>query len=107
MKTSRHSQGPDTQGPRPASVGLIGAWADFWFRPTDPVGLKALRVLGGLLLLFWLLPFAGQYDSLFGLGGWFDARAYAEVARIPDLPPHLFSWSVLYVCGANPLLVGA
>jgi hypothetical protein len=90
--------------PRPA--GVIASWVNFWFAPADPIGLHALRVLGGLLFLLWLLPLAGQQDALFGLGGWFDARAYREASHLPMLPPHLFGWSATYVAGANPFWLG-
>jgi hypothetical protein len=93
--------------PAPVSTGFIGSWVKFWFAPADPVGLHALRILAGLLFLFWLLPFAGEHQALFGLGGWFDAAAYREASRLPDLPPHLFGWSALYRCGTNPIALGA
>ena len=55
-----------------------------------------------MLLLAWLLPFAGQVDSLFGLQGWFDRTAYAEMARLPDGTPSWISWSLLYLVGSDP-----
>jgi hypothetical protein len=57
----------------------------------------------GLLYLALLLPLAGQLDALFGLDGWFDRRAYAEAARLPDGPPRPLTWSVLYLCGSDPV----
>jgi hypothetical protein len=100
MTTPKHA-------PVPAAphAGLIATWVHFWFTPTDPVGLHALRVLAGVLFLCWLLPLAGQVEALFGLGGWFDAQAYKEASRLPDLPPHLFSWSLTYLCGTNAALL--
>jgi hypothetical protein len=79
---------------------------DFWFRPSDPVALTALRVLSGLVFLAWLLPFAAEPEAWFGLQGWFDAQAYRETARLPELPPHLFGWSLLYAA-VGPLWVGS
>ena len=58
-------------------------------------------MLAGLLFLFWLLPFAGEHQALFGLGGWFDATAYREASHLRGLPPHLFGWSLVYLCGTN------
>ncbi len=84
-----------------APAGPFAAWTRFWFTPADPISLNALRVLGGLLFLFWLLPFAGQVDALFGLNGWFDARAYHEWSRLPGVPTRLFGWSILYLCGTS------
>ena len=87
--------------------GLFAAWTNFWFTPADPVALSVPRVLGGLVFLCWLLPFAGEPQAFFGLAGWFDARAYAEASRLAELPPHLFSWSAAYWCGNNPTLLVA
>ena len=61
-----------------APAGLVRSWVSFWFAPRDPLGLHALRVLTGLVLLGWLLPFAGHQEALFGLDGWFDLQAYQE-----------------------------
>src|SRR5262249_20889458 len=100
MTTPKSPQTPARQPASPAApeTGLVGAWVNFWFAAVDPVGLHALRALAGLLFLFWLLPFAGDHQALFGLGGWFDATAYREASRLGDLPPHMFGWSVLYWC---------
>ncbi len=91
----------------PEPMGPLAGWTRFWFAPADPIALNVLRVLGGLLFLFWLLPFAGQVDALFGLNGWFDGRAYHEASRLPGVPPHLFGWSILYLCGTSPAAVTA
>jgi hypothetical protein len=85
----------------PAPAGLRRSWVAFWFTPADPIGLQAVRVFAGFLFLAWLLPFAGHEDALFGLGGWVDARAYQEIARLPDGLPGSSSWSLLYLCGGN------
>lgn len=106
MTASRLPPAPTKEPPAAAPTGPFAAWTRFWFAPADPVGLNALRVLGGLLFLFWLLPFAGQLEPLFGLNGWFDARAYHEASRLPDVPAHMFGWSVLYLCGGNAVLLG-
>jgi hypothetical protein len=93
---------PKQSAPAEAPAGIVGSWVNFWFAAVDPIGLHALRVLAGLLFLFWLLPFAGEHQALFSLGGWFDATAYREWSRLPNLPPHSFGWSVLYLFGGNP-----
>jgi hypothetical protein len=91
----------------PTSKGIVGSWVNFWFAAVDPIGLHALRVLAGLLFLFWLLPLAGQQQGLFGLSGWFDATAYREASNLKNLPPHLFGWSVAYLCGSNAVALTA
>ena len=83
----------------------VEAWVAFWFRPIDPVGLHALRVLTGVLLIAWLLPFFGNIQALFGLEGWFDQQAYREAARLPVESRPEFGWSILYLCGSNPLVL--
>jgi hypothetical protein len=102
---------PKPPRPQPAAAeapaGLWAAWVRFWFTPGDPVGLHALRVLAGLLFLAWLLPFAGQVEAFFGLGGWFDATAYGEAVAIRGGPVDPQSWSILYLCGSDPLRLQA
>jgi len=100
---------PAKQALAPAAppAGLIGSWVNFWFAAIDPVGLHMLRVLAGLLFLFWLLPFAWDHQALFSLGGWFDATAYRDASRLSDLPSHLFGWSVVYWCGTNAIALSA
>lgn len=96
--------GPDAA---PATGGLFSGWQRFWFTPADPIGFHAIRLLTGLLLLSWLLPFAGHQDALFGLDGWFDKQAYAEAAKLPEGPPAPLGWSVLFLCGTNPTALTA
>jgi hypothetical protein len=76
-------------------------WLEFWFKPSDVIGLHTLRVIAGVLFLIWLLPFAFHVEALFGLSGWFDRQAYADAARVPDGPSQSIGWSVLYLFGAN------
>lgn len=85
----------------------IRSWVNFWFRPTDPFGLHAIRVLSGILFLAWLLPLAGQVDGLFGLHGWFDQEAYREAARLPEEEHPQLSWSALFLFGSSPILLNA
>jgi hypothetical protein len=95
---------PSVEVPAPRR-GPVAAWCGFWFTPAAPTALHAVRVLGGLLFLAWLLPLAGHLEGLFGLNGWFDAQAYREAARLREAPPNLFSWSALYLCGTSPTLL--
>jgi hypothetical protein len=89
----------------PAPVAVPSRWRRFWFTPIDPIGLHAFRILAGLLFLAWLLPFAGQLDSLFGYSGWFDRQAYAEAGRVVEDAPQQLSWSLLFVAGTSPVLL--
>ncbi|HEV3445292.1 MAG TPA: hypothetical protein VG099_11655, partial [Gemmataceae bacterium] len=96
--------GKNAQAAAPA-VGPLQAWMRFWFTPADPVGLHALRVLSGLLFIFWLLPLAGHIDGLYSLQGWFDQQAYFDAAQMPDGPPQPTNWSILFVAGSNATLL--
>jgi hypothetical protein len=77
----------------------VQAWVRFWFSPSDPFALHLLRVLTGILLLCWLLPVAGEVNTLFGLRGWFDRLAYYEATQgelANNLPKPIGPWSILY-----------
>jgi hypothetical protein len=82
----------------------FAGWNRFWFQAVDPTGLHMLRVLTGLLLLAWVLPFATTHYDFFSLGGWFDRTALQEVADLQEgrLP---LGWSLFYLVGADPTLV--
>jgi hypothetical protein len=78
-------------------MNLVRSWNRFWFTPIDAIGLTVLRVLGGLLILYCLLPLAGQVDALFGLQGYVDREAITRANRLLNGPPQLFGWSVSYL----------
>lgn len=86
-------------------LGFLGrlraGWNRFWFSAADPVALHAVRVLAGLLFLYWLLPMAGYVDSLFSLQGWVDREFFLETSR--DMP--YSNWSLLYLFGDNSFLI--
>ncbi|HEV3238092.1 MAG TPA: hypothetical protein VGZ25_13970, partial [Gemmataceae bacterium] len=108
MKNSRAIPHPgyQTDEPLTKSDGLFASWTRFWFTPTDPIGLHVLRIAAGLLFLAWLLPLAGNVDSLFGLQGWFDRQAYVEAARLENGAPKPISWSLLYLTRYSLTLFG-
>lgn len=101
--------------PLPGEGGPIKAWVRFWFRPADPIALHVVRLLAGLLVVAWLLPFAGHLEALFGPQGWFDQQAYRDAARMRaeageaatmgfpfDRP---IGWWVLALVGRHPALL--
>jgi hypothetical protein len=68
----------------------------------DPIGLHVVRLFTGFLLVVWLLlTYAGNMESLIGPQGWLDTRAFGEAARLSN---GAFSpgWSVVYLGGSNP-----
>ena len=86
--------------------GFFETWSRFWFLPVDPIGLHGLRTFVGLLVLAWLLGFAGSHDALFGLDGWFDLQAYRESGSLTDRAPIPIGWSPLFL-STTPWLVHA
>jgi hypothetical protein len=84
----------------------LSAWVRFWFAPVDPIGLHIVRFFAGLFFLASLLPFARHYAEMFGLGGWLDSQGYREMAKLPEGSPVPLSWSIYYLCGPNPVLLG-
>jgi hypothetical protein len=117
---------PQTPGPADegAESGRFAGWTRFWFSPRDPLGLHVVRLLTGLLLLAWLLPYAGDVTDHFGAAGWFDLQALKEAARLESQaeqdrqagkmdgarvgpPKPVRAWSLLYPVWANPTLLKA
>jgi hypothetical protein len=85
-----------------SAAGFWAGWVRFWFLPRAASSLHSLRFLTALLILLWLLPLAGELDAFFGLSGWLDTQAIAEVAAIPNSPIDARGWSLLYLVGDNP-----
>jgi hypothetical protein len=81
-----------------------GGLTRFWFNPVAPVGLAWVRFLAGLVFLLWLLPLTGERYALFGLDGYFDATAYREASRLPEVARPPINWSLVYVFGTSPEL---
>lgn len=52
-------------------TGLAGVWDRFWFAPSDPAVLSAIRVLTGMLLLWTHTVWTFDLLAFFGADGWF------------------------------------
>ena len=46
------------------------AWDEFWFSPTSPSTLSAIRVLAGAMLLYTHLVWSIDLNAFFGANGW-------------------------------------
>ncbi|MEN0110338.1 MAG: HTTM domain-containing protein [Planctomycetota bacterium] len=55
-------------------TGLVAAWDRFWFTPTDPATLCAIRVATGLLLLWTHLVWSLDLSAFFTAGGWIPSE---------------------------------
>src|SRR5262249_31319522 len=103
-QNSSRASGAPTEETR----GFVAAWMRFWFTPVDPVGLHGIRILFGLLLVFWLLILFGYQQDFFGFAGWLDWQAVLETAKLANMPggpPPPPAWSILYWCGNDANLV--
>jgi hypothetical protein len=77
------------------------AWNEFWFTPTSPSTLSAIRVLAGAMLLYTHLVWSLDLDAFFGPEGWLPPQFMQEVhdaGNDPDGPGPLtaadrFVWS--------------
>ncbi len=87
-------------------TGWFARWNNFWFGAIDPVGFRVVRFLFGILLVAWLIGFAGHEHAFFGLDGWLDEQAYREISRQPELrASEPIGWSPLYLVGGNPTIL--
>ncbi len=84
----------------------FGFWNRFWFTALDPFALHMMRVLTGLLLLGWILPFAGYQDAFFSLAGWADQTMFEEMSRLPGGRGPV-GWSLFYLAGDDAVMAGA
>jgi hypothetical protein len=88
FRAGRPGPGKDAQAPvepvRNVSANdkPVGSWTRFWFSATEPIGWHCVRVLGCLLFIAWLVPFAGDVDAFFGQQGWLDRKAYEETSKL-------------------------
>ncbi len=65
------------------------AWNEFWFTPTSPSTLSAIRVLAGAMLLYTHFVWSFDLNAFFGPNGWLPAEMMqeAEIAgNDPDGP---------------------
>jgi hypothetical protein len=61
----------------PTALGK--SWNRFWFRPTEPTTLGAIRLCTGLLLLYAYLSWAPWTLDFIGPHAWIDASAVQEL----------------------------
>lgn len=79
------------------STAWYSAWVRFWFARRELLGLHALRVFFGILVLCWLLPFSGYLTDFFSYHGWFDQQAFTEAGRTASDMVDRQNWSLLYI----------
>jgi hypothetical protein len=62
------------------------AWNEFWFSPTSPSTLSAIRVLAGMMLLYTHLVWSFDLEAFFGPNGWLPAQLVEEVHQAGNDP---------------------
>jgi hypothetical protein len=60
------------------------AWNGFWFTPTSPSTLCAIRFLAGAMLLYTHIIWSFDLDAFFGANGWLPEQIRAEVNQTGD-----------------------
>ena len=75
------------------------AWNEFWFTPTNPATLSAIRVLAGAMLFYTHLIWSLDLEAFFGQRGWLPAKLLKDVSDFvggPDAPTR-WNWSYFNV----------
>lgn len=61
------------------------AWSEFWFAPSSPTTLSAIRALAGAMLLYTHVIWSGGLTAFFGENGWLPAAMMHQVhSNDPD-----------------------
>ncbi len=74
---------------RSYAAELWEAWSEFWFAPSSPSTLSAIRVLAGLMLLYTHLIWSFGLTDFFGPNGWLPPQLMHEfrlATNDPDGP---------------------
>jgi hypothetical protein len=79
-------------------------WNRFWFTPTDPTTLGAVRVCTGLVLLYSYLACTPNLSTFIGPNAWIDAEALAAIRGDDGPAGAWWGWSV-YVLASQPWAV--
>lgn len=87
---------------RDLTRGAIGGWNRFWFTPTDPATLCAIRVCAGAMLLYTHLVWTIGLDDFFGTTGWLSAEAVRSYQA-----DSTFTWSYHWLLTSPAALWGA
>ncbi len=78
-------------------------WTNFWFTPSDPMVLSLIRVLVGLLAIWWYLGYYADLQAWFGPQGMFTT-ALTQQMRTDETGTQHFAISILdYIDSASEL----
>lgn len=84
-------------------------WNRFWFSPTAPESLAAVRIVAGVAVLYLLLSFLPDLITWFGPSGLMPTNAVQRTASAtaPGLPSDgspVYRWSYFYLVDSPPAL---
>ncbi|MFT7644059.1 MAG: hypothetical protein ACI9G1_005825 [Pirellulaceae bacterium] len=88
----------------------LSAWNRFWFSPTAPHTLAAIRVLTGVMLFYTHLVWALDLSAFLGPNSWISADMAGQVTRSAYTFSHLDYIStptLLWICHIGALVVFA
>jgi uncharacterized membrane protein YphA (DoxX/SURF4 family) len=69
-----------------------GAWDNFWFAPTDPATLSAIRFFGGAMLFYTHLVWSFDLTGFFGQKGWLPVKLMHDVHQYANGPDGPVRW---------------
>jgi uncharacterized membrane protein YphA (DoxX/SURF4 family) len=83
------------------------AWNDFWFSPTNPATLSAIRVFTGAMLFYTHLVWSRDLQGFFGQNGWLPAQLMTDLHQYMNGGPDAATranWSYFYYIDSPGLL---
>ncbi|MEX0586543.1 MAG: hypothetical protein WD176_07865 [Pirellulales bacterium] len=86
---------------------MLAGWNRFWFTPSDPATLCAIRLLAGLMLFYTHLVWTLDLEAFFGASGWISQDAAWRMFGGPELERtggRSFVWSYLFWTESPQLL---
>lgn len=83
---------------------MSNSWNRFWFTPSDPATLGAIRICAGLSLLYVYLACLPDLLSFIGPHSWIDATALQKLSELPGGGGHRWGWSIYYFVQAPAAL---
>src|SRR5262245_13469375 len=67
------------------------AWTSFWFMPSDPIVVSLIRVLVGLVAVWWYLGYCADLAAWFGPNGLFPVEMTRQMRTEGDVEHFAFS----------------
>ncbi len=81
---------------------VVEAWDRFWFTPSRPHTLAAIRILGGAMLLYTHLVWTLDLNAFLGKDSWVTSEVATKLGTGTD--GRIFTWSYLSYVESGALL---